>query len=56
MEEAVYEPARSQHQSADVVKGLLYNIPQRPEDAFNHKGRKQGEDGSMSTVELDMFA
>jgi hypothetical protein len=37
--EVAYEPARPQHQSADVVKGLLYNIPERYEDV-NQKGRK----------------
>ncbi|KAL3132533.1 hypothetical protein ABBQ32_009076 [Trebouxia sp. C0010 RCD-2024] len=42
VEGAAYEPARPQHQSADVVKGLLYNIPQRPEDVSNLKGRRQG--------------
>ncbi|DBB13953.1 hypothetical protein WJX82_001308 [Trebouxia sp. C0006] len=37
--EVAYEPARPQHQSSDVVKGLLYNIPERYEDV-NQKGRK----------------
>ncbi len=37
--EVAYEPARPQHQSTDVVKGLLYNIPERHEDV-NQKGRK----------------
>lgn len=39
MNEVAYEPARPQHQSTDVVKGLLYNIPERHEDV-NQKGRK----------------
>ncbi len=37
--EVTYEPARPQHQSSDVVKGLLYNIPERYDDV-NQKGRK----------------
>ena len=39
--EIAYEPARPQHQSTDVVKGLLYNIPERYAE-YNQTGRKPG--------------
>lgn len=38
---AVPAAAKSQHDAADVVKGLLYNIPESSK-AVNQKGRKPG--------------